>query len=267
MGPCESRSLACNRHLARGRSLADLRMLANPPRRRRSAAWRLLKGMWLGGPGHADRGCLPQLIRGRRKRRAEPGDLGRVLIWTILVAAALGAAEVNIAPDALTQATRGFNTFEGELAYLTDGLYPGNSEMAGALTWPTKGNLVFQFDAPRSVVGIRLAIGENAGRYLVMAYLDARFGKSGRTEMPPGAQVVADAYDSDLAANTWVELAFPPGTETDYIEVITESGADIYEIEILTVVPEPTVAEVEWWGGIVAIDRTGVVLPSVDIGD
>ena len=89
----------------------------------------------------------------------------------------------------------------------------------------------------------------------MIAYLDARFGKSGRTEMPPGAQVVADAYDSDLAANTWVELAFPPGTETDYIEVITESGADIYEIEILTVVPEPTVAEVEWWGGIKAGSR------------
>jgi hypothetical protein len=172
-----------------------------------------------------------------------------------LVAVGIGAVEVNIAPDAVTRATQGYNIYEGELAFLTDGLYPGNSDMAEAFIWPTKGNLIFQFDEPRPVAGLRLAIGENAGSYSAIAYLGARFGESGQTEMPPGAEVVADAYDFDFAANTWVELAFPPDTETDYIELITESGAEIYEIEILTVAPEPTAVKAGSWGEIKARHR------------
>lgn len=178
------------------------------------------------------------------------GTWGRMLIWSVLAAAGLGAAEVNIAPDAVTRATQGYNTYEGELAFLTDGLYPGNSDAAEAFIWPTKGNLIFQFDGPRQVAGLRLYVGEDAGGYAAVAYRDARFGASGQTEMPAGAEVVADVYDYEFAANTWVDLTFPPDTETDYIELITESGAEIYEIEILTIAPESTVVKAESWGGI-----------------
>lgn len=177
------------------------------------------------------------------------GAWGRILIGSVLVAVAIGAAEVNIAPDAVTRATQGYNIYEGELALLTDGLYPGNGDAAEAFVWPTKGNLIFQFDAPHPVAGLRLYIGEDAGSYAAVAYLGATFGESGQTETA-GAEMVADVYDFDFVANTWVELDFPPDTETDYIELITESGAEIYEIEILTVAPEPTVVKAGTWGEI-----------------
>ena len=175
------------------------------------------------------------------------GTWGKILIWSVLLVAVLGAAEVNIAPDAVTRATQGYNTYEGELGFLTDGLYPGNSDAAGVFIWPTKGNLVFQFDEPQRVSGLRLNVGENAGSYAAVAYLGAQFGESGQTETA-GAEMVADVYDFDFATNTWVELPFPPNTETDYIELITESGAEYYEIEILTIAPEPTVVKAGSWG-------------------
>ena len=179
------------------------------------------------------------------------GTWGKILILSVLAAAGLGAAEVNIAPDAVTRATQGYNTHEGELAFLTDGLYPDNSDAAEAFIWPTKGNLIFEFDAPHEVAGVRLYIGSDAGSYAAVAYLGATFGESGQTETAV-AEMVADVYDFEYVPNTWVEMAFPADTETDYIELITESGAEIYEIEILTAAPEPTGVTAESWGGIKA---------------
>ena len=60
--------------------------------------------------------------------------------------------------------------------------------------------------------------------------------------------MVADVYDFDFQTHTWVDLAFPPDTVTDYIELITESGAEFYEIEILSSSPEPTAVRALSWG-------------------
>ena len=57
----------------------------------------------------------------------------------VLSAVWLWAAGANIAPDAVTRATQGYNTYAGELAFLTDGLTPDNSDRAGVFAWPTKG--------------------------------------------------------------------------------------------------------------------------------
>ena len=175
----------------------------------------------------------------------------RLWIWgwaaLLLSAAWLWAAGTNIAPDAVTRATRGYNTYTGDLAFLTDGLTPDNSDRAGVFAWPTKGNLVFEFDAPRTVGGLRLRVGSDAGRYAAIAYLGAEFGESGQTETVDGA-MVADVYDFDLQSDAWVELVFPPDTVTDYIELITESSAEFYEIEILTASPEPTAVRALSWG-------------------
>ena len=173
----------------------------------------------------------------------------RILAGSLLLAAWLWASEVNIAPDAVTRATQGYNTYAGELTFLTDGLHPDNSEQAGVFAWPTKGNLIFQFEAPCPIAGLRLYVGADAGAYSAIAYLGVRFGESGQTETGDGTTMVADAYNIDQQPDTWVELAFPPETQTDYIELITESGAEFYEIEILSA-SEPTAVQAVSWGQI-----------------
>jgi len=177
------------------------------------------------------------------------GSLGRIVGGFLLLVVALGATEVNIAPDAVTRATQGYNEYEGELAFLTDGLYPGSDDTAEAFVWPNKGNLVFQFDEPRQVAGLRIYVGEDAGAYQAVAYLGARFGKDGQTDAAL-AVVAADTVDFEFQENTWVDLPFPAGTETDYIELSTESGAIFYEIEILASAAEPTQVETRTWGEI-----------------
>ena len=72
--------------------------------------------------------------------------------------------------------------------------------------------------------------------------------KYGGAELPES--LVADAYDFDFQADTWVDLIFPAAAETDYIELMTQSGAEFYEIEILSAVPEPTVVRALSWGQI-----------------
>ncbi|MBI93946.1 MAG: hypothetical protein CME05_12170 [Gemmatimonadaceae bacterium] len=133
--------------------------------------------------------------------------------WSVLLAAAvLSASGSNIAPDAVTRATEVFNSYTGQLDCLTDGLTPDNSHGAAVFAWPTKGNLVFQFDAPRPVDGLRSRVGADAGAYAAIAYLSVEFGESGQAETGDG-KMVADVYDFAFEAQTWVELEFPPDTD------------------------------------------------------
>ena len=80
-------------------------------------------------------------------------------------------------------------------------------------------------------------------------HLGAEFGANGQTETTDES-LVADAYDFDFQADTWVNLIFSAVTETDYIELMTQSGAEFYEIEILATAPEPTVVRALSWGQI-----------------
>lgn len=164
----------------------------------------------------------------------------------LLGAAALWAATTNIAPDAVTHATHGYNVFEGDLASLTDGLYPGNAADSGAFTVETKGNLVFAFGQSRAIDRVRLYVGDNAGRYAAVAYRGARYDTdSGQTDAS-AAEFVADALDESMAQNAWVELAFPTDTRADYVEVNTQSGATFYEIQILADGGSTPVQPVSW---------------------
>lgn len=166
--------------------------------------------------------------------------------WGILAATCLWAGQSgNIAPDAVTQATRGYNVYEGEIAYLTDGFYPDNNESSALFVWPNKGNLIFQFEEARAVEGVRLCVGSDAGAYGAIAYLGATLGEDGQTQTD-GAVMVGDVYNQEFVADTWVELRFAETVEADYIEFITESGAEFYEIEILT--PGPTQVFSPSWG-------------------
>jgi hypothetical protein len=171
--------------------------------------------------------------------------LRRAVPLALTLAATLGAAPVNIAPDAVTSATQGYNSYVGELAWLTDGLYPGTSPSAPVFIWPTKGNLIFQFDRVRPVAAVRLCIGDDAGTYMALAYRGAHLGSSGQTETA-NAELTADAYDFEMQANTWVELAFPEGTQADYIEVGTQAGAALYEVQIVSDDGSTAVGAASW---------------------
>ena len=138
----------------------------------------------------------------------------------------------NLAPDAVTRATQGYNEYEGEIGYLVDGLYPGNGSTGEPFVWPGKGNLTFQFEQLRLIAGLRLYVGGDGGVYEVTAYQGAYLDEEGQTETSQ-ARAVGDAANFELVENAWVELGFEEPVEADFIELATESGAIFYEVEIL----------------------------------
>jgi len=179
---------------------------------------------------------------------------GKAIIWLLLAVASSQATSVNIAPDALTHATEGYHTYVGELAYLTDGRYPGHGEQPGVFAWPSVGNLVFQLTEPRRVSGMRLYVGRDAGYYEVAAFRGARFGANGQTDSW-GAEMVAVAANSDLQTDAWILLPFPPGTLADYLELSTDDSAEFYEIEVLADAPQPTAVSASSWAGVKTTPR------------
>jgi hypothetical protein len=179
-------------------------------------------------------------------RRCHSVLFGGLLIC-FLAAGWVRATGRNIAPDAVTRATTGYNEYEGELAYLTDGEYPGNAPEPGAFTWPNKGNLIFQFDRPLRIDGLRLYVGDDAGAYQVMAYSGAEYSVEGQTVLD-GAVVLTDAHNFDFRKNNWTELLFAEAVETDYLELATESGAVFHEIEILSSADAVSAVRGTSWG-------------------
>jgi hypothetical protein len=165
----------------------------------------------------------------------------------LLLVAAVWAADRNVAPDAVTRATRGYNTYEGDLASLTDGQYPGHSTAPGAFAWPNKGNLVFQFERPRRVTAVRIYVGGDAGGYQVRAYRGARLSDEGQTVLDSAA-VLATATDFRFEADSWVELPLPAGIVTDYVELVTSSGAIFYEVEIISPADASSSVSPQTWG-------------------
>lgn len=180
----------------------------------------------------------------------------RASLALLLVAAWLGADQPNIAPDAVTRATEGYNTHEGEIRFLTDGLHPGNSEAAGAFVWISKGDLTFQFDEVRPVAGLRIYVGADAGKYWATAYRGAFLDDVGQVDTAV-AEVAGEASALDMLENTWVDLVFPPEVEADFIELQTERGASFYEVEILQAETDPSAVESVSWGAIKARQRIG----------
>ena len=160
----------------------------------------------------------------------------RALFTAILVGIAgagwVRAAGPNIAVDAVTRATTGYNQYQGKLADLTDGADPDNASDPGAFRWPNKGDLIFQFNHPRRVDGVRIYVGEDAGAYQVTAYLGAEYGRNGQTVLE-NAVILAKAHDFSFRKHGWTDLLFAESVETDYLELATESGAVFYEIQIL----------------------------------
>ncbi len=157
----------------------------------------------------------------------------------------------NLAPDAITRATEGYNEHEGEIALLTDGRHPDNDGAAGVFVWPNKGNLTFALPRPEQVSSLRIYVGDDAGAYQATAYGGASYGDEGQT-VTEGATVSARVTNFDFATNAWVDLAFPAGTTTDYIELSTSQGAQFYEIEIWADGQVVTGVRPQTWGEVKA---------------
>lgn len=163
----------------------------------------------------------------------------------------------NLAPDAITRATEGYNTHEGETALLTDGRHPGNDGVAQAFIWPNKGNLTLALPRPEEVSKLRIYVGDDAGAYQATAYIGASYGDDGQT-VAEGATVSARVTNFDFATNAWVDLPFPAGATTDYIELSTSQGAEFYEIEIWAEGQVITRVRPQTWGEVkvrVAVDK------------
>ncbi|MFH1006490.1 MAG: hypothetical protein V1800_03165 [Candidatus Latescibacterota bacterium] len=162
---------------------------------------------------------------------------------------------LNVAPDAVTKATEGYNLFTGELASLTDGQYPGNDASPGMVQWGNKGFLVFELPEPAVISEVRVCVGGNAAPYEATFFLGAKLGPDGQARVPEGEKVGEGVnynytdYSVDPTYG-WETLKpeIPPVT-ADYVQLSTESGPEIYEVEIW-VEDGTTAVRKSSWGGV-----------------
>ena len=177
----------------------------------------------------------------------------RKMLWISVIGVILGTAGVvwaltrNVAPDAITKATEGYNTYTGELAYLTDGKFPGNDDAPGIFKWNNKGFIIFELPDAVPVSEVRINIGEKAGPYTVIFFLGAKLSEDGQTRNPEGEDQ-GYAFNYDYATHQWVSLKPDAPIVADYVQLDTMGSPDIYEVEILA--EEGTSIQPASWGWI-----------------
>ena len=138
----------------------------------------------------------------------------------------------NVAPDAVTKATEGYNFYTGELATLTDGKHPDNDESPEIFQWGNKGILVFELPEPVSISEVRVRVGENAAPYIATFYLGAKLGAGGQARDPEGERKgILENYE--FRTHQWVSLKPESPVMADYIELEVMNGPEMYEVEIL----------------------------------
>jgi len=151
----------------------------------------------------------------------------------------------NVAPDAVTKATEGYNVYRGELAYLTDGKYPGNSDNPGVFQWENKGILVFELPEPVAIAEVRIYVGENPASFIVTLFLGAKLGADGQSRDPEGEQKGC-IENYDFVTHQWVSFRPDAPVIADYVQIETIGGPEIYEVEILT--EDGTSVQASSWG-------------------
>ena len=170
-----------------------------------------------------------------------------VIAITLAAAGAVWALTRNVAPDAVTKATEGYNTYTGELAYLTDGKVPQNDEAPGVFKWANKGFLIFELPYPVSISEVRINVGESSGPYTVTFFLGAKLSADGQTRSPEGVEQGYIA-NYDYATHQWVSLKPDTPIIADYVQLDTIGSPDIYEMEILA--EDNTSVQTTSWGWI-----------------
>jgi hypothetical protein len=152
----------------------------------------------------------------------------------------------NVAPDAVTKATEGYNLYTGELATLTDGKYPGNDESPGIFQWGNKGILVFELPEPMAISEVRVCVGENEAPYIVTFFLGAKLSADGQSQDPEGERKgIVENYE--FRTHQWVSLKPESPIVADYVQLEVMNGPEMYEIEIW-VEDETTPVRPSSWG-------------------
>ena len=155
-----------------------------------------------------------------------------VVLFVVLAGGAAWALGRNIAPDAVTKATEGYNLYTGELTYLTDGKVPDNDEAPGVFQWGNKGILVFELPEPVAISEVRICVGEHAAPYIVTFFSGAKLGADGQSQDPEGERKgIVENYD--YVTHQWVSLKPETPVVADYVELETMNGPEMYEVEIL----------------------------------
>ncbi|OPX25550.1 MAG: hypothetical protein B1H02_01200 [Candidatus Latescibacteria bacterium 4484_107] len=152
----------------------------------------------------------------------------------------------NVAPDAVTKATEGYNFYTGDLAYLTDGKTPDNDESPGIFQWGNKGLLVFELSEPVAISEVRVCVGDNPAWYIVTFFLGAKLGPDGQSQDPEGEQK-GIVENFDFLTHQWVSLKPESPVVADYVQLETMNGPEMYEVEIW-VEDETTPVRPSSWG-------------------
>jgi len=139
---------------------------------------------------------------------------------------------VDITHDAVTRATT-WNEHSGEVVALTDGKHPENSADPDAFVWQNKGILVFEFPAPAVIAQVRVYVGDEAGGYILRAYLGGRTNEDGAGRNPYGERE-ATVENAEYITNGWTALNLPTDTVADNLELVTIGAAAFFEVQILS---------------------------------
>ncbi|MCC7264603.1 MAG: hypothetical protein IT369_18980 [Candidatus Latescibacteria bacterium] len=165
----------------------------------------------------------------------------------VLLAAlsALRASSRNIAPDAVSRATV-WSASEGDLSCLQDGKVPPDPE-ARFFTWVSGGTWVFEWEEPLRLEKLRLYVGQPGGEYQIHAYLGGHLDPIIGVREPVGAGT-ASLEEKTGATDQWLEIAFPPGTMADNLQIKALGPAVLFEVEILVRADEASAVERLHWG-------------------
>lgn len=197
-------------------------------------------------PPIADPGQTGLGLNDRRNRwHSWKVKLLSVLLFVLLAVGVAWALGRNIAPDAVTKATEGYNLYTGELAYLTDGRHPDNDEAPGVFQWGNKGIIVFELLEPVAISEVRLYVGDHPASYIGTFFLGAKLGADGQSRDPKGERKgIVENYD--FMTHQWVRLKPEVPVYADYVQIETMGGPEMYEVEIL--VEDGTLVQPSAWG-------------------
>ena len=152
----------------------------------------------------------------------------------------------NIAPDAVTRATT-WNTFDGDLASLVDGVTPADDPEAGGILWHGGGILVFEWEEPLVLESVRVYIGAIGNDYEVRAWLGGRLDENGPLREPEGTRT-ASVADHSRVTDAWTEVPFPAGTRADNIELVALGTIVFHEVEVRVGGGRVTAVPLSSWG-------------------
>jgi hypothetical protein len=154
----------------------------------------------------------------------------------------LQASSRNLTPDALSRATT-WNSYEGELAALADGVYPPQQSVP--FVWKTKGILTFAWQGELPLEKVRIFVGEIGNNFQLRAYRGGRLDDTGTLREPEGTRTALVEENSRLT-DQWVEIPLGGEVLADNLELHALGSVVIHEVEILVRTGDTAVERLGW---------------------